>query len=188
MHPETTRSRAIEEAGIDLDSDSFMRRLLRELSGTIERVVGLEDASGYVATVGGVMGDWLNAAYHAELGEADFDLETVAQVFVDLKRRIDGGFAVVAVEPDRIVLRNTRCPFGPSVFGRPSLCMMTSNVFGRIAADNLGYARVKLHQVIASGAAQCEVTVHLRPRGSLQADEREYYRLPPVANRIDAAR
>ena len=54
------------------------------------------------------MGEWLDAAYHSELGEDDFDPETVARIFVDLKRRIEGGFSIVAIEPDRIVLRNTR--------------------------------------------------------------------------------
>ena len=33
---------------------------------------------------------------------------------------------------DRIVLGNRRCPFGEKVLGRPSMCMMTSNVFGSI--------------------------------------------------------
>lgn len=167
----------VEEAGIDLDRDRFTRKMIRELSGTIERVVGVEEASGYVATVGGLMGNWLNEAYHAELGPDDFDLDTVARIFVDLKRRIDGGFHVVSIEPDRIVLGNTRCPFAEDVIGRPSLCMMTSNVFGRIAADNLGYARVQLERTIAAGDGRCDVVVHLTPIDMLDSDEREYYRL-----------
>ncbi|MBP0615300.1 methanogen output domain 1-containing protein [Jiella mangrovi] len=171
----------LEAVDLNLDRESFVLKLLRDLSGTIERVVGEEDAGGYVATVGGMMGEWLNAAYHDGLGEQDFDIETVAQIFVDLKRRIDGGFYVVAIEPDRIVLRNTRCPFGDNVIGRPSLCMMTSNVFGRIAADNRGYARVQLLQSIARGDRECHVEVHLSPRNGLEADEREYYRLRPSA-------
>ena len=55
--------------------------------------------------------------------------------------------------------------------------MMTSNVFGRIAADNLGYARVRLLETIANGDPQCHVVVHLTPQDGLEADEREYYRL-----------
>lgn len=164
-------------AAVGLDRERFLRKLVRELSGTIERVVGVEDASGYVAAVGGIMGEWLDEAYHAELGKEDFDPETVARIFVDLKRRIEGGFYIVAIEPDRIVLRNTRCPFGEDVLGRPSLCMMTSNVFGRIAADNLGYARVRLSEVIANGDPECHVVVYLTPQDGLEADEREYYRL-----------
>ncbi|NDW03286.1 transcriptional regulator [Jiella sp. 40Bstr34] len=177
MAPHEIRSDGLDTVDLRLDRDRFLRKLVRELSGTIERLVGLEEASGYVATVGGIMGEWLDEAYHAELGEDDFDPETVARIFVDLKRRIDGGFYIVAIKPDRIVLRNTRCPFAEDVVGRPSLCMMTSNVFGRIAADNLGYARVRLKAVIANGDPECHVVVYLTPQEGLEADEREYYRL-----------
>ena len=78
-----------------------------------------------------------------------------------MKRRIDGGFSVECIEEDRIVLVNTRCPFGEHVEDRRSLCAMTSTVFGRIAADNLGYARVELGQTIAAGDGRCRVEVHL---------------------------
>ena len=179
--PDDFPIRSFAQAEVGLDRDVFFRRMLRELAGTIEAIVGREEASGYVAAVGAAMGDWINAAYHAEMGPEDFDLEAVAAIFVDLKRRIDGGFYIVSVEPDRIVLRNERCPFGPDVLGRPSLCMMTSNVFGRIAADNLGYARVELDETIAEGAHECQIVVHLSQRGNADPDEREYFRLPREA-------
>lgn len=37
--------------------------------------------------------------------------------------------------------------------------MMTSNVFGMIAASNLGYAKVELQETIAKGASGCRVIV-----------------------------
>jgi hypothetical protein len=54
--------------------------------------------------------------------------------------------------------------------------MMTSNVFGSIAAANLGYARVLLEQTIAQGHSGCRVVVELQPseeEGSLLG--REYF-------------
>ena len=176
--PEDLSPKKVLDAEIGLDRDVFFRKMLRELAGTIEAIVGREEASGYVAAVGAAMGDWINAAYHAEMGPEDFDLETVASIFIDLKRRIDGGFYIISVDPERIVLGNRRCPFGEHVNDRPSLCMMTSNVFGRIAADNLGYARVQLDETIAQGAQECHITVHLVRRGETDPDEREYFRLP----------
>ena len=172
---------APSRADVSLDRDVFFRRMLRELAGTIEAIVGIDEASGYVAVVGAAIGDWINAAYHAEMGPEDFDLETVASVFVDLKDRIEGGFYIMAIEPERIVLGNTRCPFGDDVADRPSLCMMTSNVFGRIAADNLGYARVELAETIAEGAERCHIVVHLTPREDAPPNDREYFRLPGEA-------
>ena len=168
-------------ADIALDRDLFFRRMLRELSGTIEAIVGVDEASGYVAAVGAAIGDWINEAYHAEMGPDDFDLETVASIFVDLKKRIDGGFSIRTIDADRVVLVNDRCPFGDQVLDRPSLCMMTSNVFGRIAADNLGYARVGLQETIAMGHERCEIVVHLTPQTGVAPNEREYFRIPAAA-------
>ena len=53
-----------------------------------------------------------------------------------------------------------RSPFAEKVVGRPALCMMTSNVFGSIAAENLGYAKVVLEQAIARGDSGCRVVVY----------------------------
>jgi hypothetical protein len=55
--------------------------------------------------------------------------------------------------------------------------MMTSNVFGSIAAQNLGYARVEVQESIAMGHAGCRVVVHLRPSAVTEPDAREYFRL-----------
>jgi hypothetical protein len=59
--------------------------------------------------------------------------------------------------------------------------MMTSNVFGSIAADNLGYARVVLEETIARGAPACRVVVYLNKSAQADsADGREYYRRTDV--------
>jgi len=47
--------------------------------------------------------------------------------------------------------------------------MMTSNVFGSIAADNLGYAKVAIEQAIARGDAGCWVVVYLKPTPEAEA-------------------
>jgi predicted ArsR family transcriptional regulator len=73
------------------------------------------------------------------------------------------------------VLGNRRCPFGEKVLGRPSMCMMTSNVFGSISAQNLGYAKVELRETIATGSPGCLIVVHLKPGAESAAVEgREY--------------
>jgi hypothetical protein len=96
---------------------------------------------------------------------------------VDLKRRIQGDFYVIDQDDEKIVLGNRACPFGDKVLDRPSLCMMTSNVFGSIAAENLGYAKVELQQTIAQGNPGCRIVVHLMqtPAASV-AEGREYFK------------
>ena len=169
-------SRALRTLDLPLDRDRFLRTLLRELAGTLQAVVGLEEASGFVSVVGQNMGLEMNRDYRAALGEARLDREQVAAVLVDLKARIQGDFHVVEQTDDAIVLGNRACPFAKKVLGRPSMCMMTSNVFGSIAARNLGYAKVALEQTIAEGAPGCRVVVYLRQDGEGErAQGREYF-------------
>lgn len=159
----------VGELDIPLDRDVFMRTLIRELSGTLEDVVGLQEASGFVTVVGQAMGDQINRAYRAALSVPQLSREQVADVLVDLKRRIRGEFFILEQGDERIVFGNTACPFGDKVVGRPSMCMMTSNVFGSIAADNLGYAKVELQETIAQGHPGCRVVVYLRRTADVEA-------------------
>lgn len=153
-----------------------MRTLLRELSGTLQEVVGLEQASGFVAVVGQRMGEQINDQYRNSIQSEKLTRQQVADVFVDLKRRIEGDFYVIEQDENRIVLGNRACPFGDKVLGRPALCMMTSNVFGLIASENLGYAKVSIEEAIARGDSGCRVVVYLKPTAEAQAaDGREYF-------------
>ncbi len=167
----------VSDAEILLDRDVFLRELLRQLSGTLEQVVGIEAAEGYISTVGSQVGRWIDADYRNALDLRSLDHDQVAEVCVDLKARIGGDFYLVSADETKLVFGNRRCPFGDKVRDRPSLCMMTSNVFGRIAADNLGYARVELDETIAAGAPGCRVVVHLAPVMDVAPNEREYYRV-----------
>ena len=144
------------------DQTLFMKELLHELTGVLEETIGLEDAEGFISIVGSRLGEVMNEEYREIAGQETLDLEQIALVLVDLKRRINGGFSVESIDSDKIVMVNTACPFGKHVVGRRSLCMMTSNVFGRIAADNLGFASVDLQKTIASGDDGCRVVIHFR--------------------------
>jgi predicted ArsR family transcriptional regulator len=168
------------EAAIPLNRDVFLRTLIRELSGTLEDIVGLKEAAGFISVVGQNVGDGMNGDYRAALQVPTLSREQVAQVLVDLKRRIQGDFYIIEESDEKIVFGNRQCPFEDKVLGRTSMCMMTSNVFGAIAAENLGYAKVELQQTIAKGDPGCLVVVYLRPGPEAQAAEgREYFRSEP---------
>lgn len=153
----------LAELPISRDRDRFLRELLLELAETLENVVGEEEASGFVRLVGMRMGDVMDREYCEALGRDRLDRDQVAAALVDLKQRIEGGFRIESVDDDRIVLVNDRCPFGREVEGHPSLCEMTSSVFGRLTARNLGYAAVTIEQAIARGDAGCRVVIALNP-------------------------
>jgi hypothetical protein len=167
----------VSAAVLPLERDVFLRTLVRELAGTLEDVVGLSEASGFISVVGNTVGNEINRDYKTALGTPSLTREQVSAVLVDLKRRIQGDFYIIEETADKIVLGNRACPFGDKVIDRPSMCMMTSNVFGTIAADNLGYAKVELQQTIAQGYPGCRVVVHLRPTAEVEAaDGREYFK------------
>lgn len=170
---------SVEKARIPLERDVFLRTLVRHLAGTLEETVGLREASGYISVVGVAMGEEIDRDYKAALKVERLSRQQVRDVLVDLKRRIQGDFYVIEEDEEKIVLGNRACPFGEKVLGRPSMCMMTSNVFGFIAAENLGYARVELEQTIAQGASGCRVVVHLKPSDEAPPEGREYFRREP---------
>ncbi|HEX2077947.1 MAG TPA: methanogen output domain 1-containing protein [Longimicrobium sp.] len=167
---------SLHDLDVPLERDLFLRTLLRELAGTLQDVVGLDEAAGFVSVVGQAMGRQIDAAYRAALRVDRLSRQQVGEVLVDLKRRIQGDFYVISEDAEKIVLGNRRCPFADKVIGRPALCMMTSNVFGTIAAENLGYGKVELNRTIAEGHPECRVTVYLRPSDAAeQAPGREYF-------------
>jgi len=167
----------VQGAAVPLERDVFLRTLVRHLAGTLQDVVGLEEASGFVSVVGQRMGEELNTSYRRALALPSLSREQVAEVLVDLKRRIQGDFFVLEQDDEKIVFGNRACPFAEKVVGRPAMCMMTSNVFGFIASENLGYAKVSLEETIAQGGSGCRVVVYLKPTPEAQAAEgREYVR------------
>ena len=175
MPPENKGS--VSAACVPLERDIFLRSLIRELAGTLQDVVGLEEASGFVSVVGQRIGEGINDSYKQALEVNHLSRDQVRDVLVDLKRRIQGDFYVIEETDEKIVLGNRRCPFGEKVVDRPAMCMMTSNVFGVIASDNLGYSKVSLEKTIAEGHPECRVVVYLkRTEEAEDAQGREYFK------------
>lgn len=154
-----------------LDAETFFGDTITTFAGALEDMVGLEDASGFVSRVGNDMGIQIGEGYRDADGHLPATLPDIADILADLKGRIGGCFEVSDVTDMRAVLVGHACPFGARVAGRPSLCMMTTNVFGRIAADATGYAAVTIEQAIALGHPRCRVVVDLARHGSDDAHE-----------------
>lgn len=159
-----------------LDRDSFLVSLISEITGVLQSVMGVENAAAFVTAVADNMGNRITEDYARALKLTRLDKSILSAVMVDLKRRIAGDFYVIEETAERIVLGNRRCPYGKMVEGRPTLCMMTSNIFGRMASSSTGYAKVQLLNTIANGAAGCKVVVYLQPTlEAEQASGTEYF-------------
>ncbi len=170
-------AKQVAALNIPLDRDLFMRTLIRELANVLQEVVGTDQVAGFISVVGQAMGSQINEQYCKALGVNSLSREQVAAVLVNLKQHIKGDFFVIEQDDEKIVLGNRLCPFEDKVLGQKAMCMMTSNVFGYIAANNLGYAKVQLKETIAEGRPECRVVIYLKMGG--EADEvegREYFK------------
>jgi len=153
----------LAELPIPLNREDFALDLIHHLAATLEKVVGVPEASGFINVVGQRIGEAILRSYLEELGISQLDPDQLPGILVDLKRRIHGDFYVIDASADKITLGNRRCPFGSRALGHPSMCMMTSNVFGLISAETVGHAKVEILESIARGDAGCRVVVHLKP-------------------------
>ncbi len=158
---------ALEEARPEgaFGREAFLRALVVQMAQTVELQHGPDAAAAAVAQVGADVGGQMETEFrlaHDVVGA--MSPEQISECYVRLKHAIDGGFYVVEASADRIVLGNTRCPFGDAVRRAPSLCRMTSSVFGGIAARNAGApVTVLLEERIAVGDPGCRVVVDLAP-------------------------
>lgn len=165
----------INELSIPLDRDIFLTNLIRELTGTLEEVLGTNEVSCFMSIVGQTLGEQIDHDYKQALAASTLAHEQVIEVLVDLTRRIHGDFCVVEEDENKIVLRNQGSPLGDQVVCHPSLLMVTSSIFGVIVAENMGYAKVELQEKIVKGQPSCWVVVHLNPTSEAEAAEgREY--------------
>ncbi|WP_269581657.1 methanogen output domain 1-containing protein [Roseibium sp. Sym1] len=167
----------LEKASIPLETSGFFNQIIRELSGALQDIVGLNEAEGFITLVANRIGEQINTDYKNALHVDQIPKQHISDVLIDLKRRIEGKFTVEHEDDKIIILRNTRCPFGDNVLDRPALCMMTTNVFGRIAADSNGYARVDIDKSIARRDHECRVIIHLVPDEEHDSRSKEFYKV-----------
>lgn len=156
-------SQARPEGGFG--TQAFLQALVVQLAATLELQHGPDAAERAVAQVGADVGGQMEAEYRRARGiTGRLTPAQLADCYVRLKHAINGGFSAIEVTDERIVLVNTRCPFGTDVLRAPALCRMTSSVFGGIAARNGDDgAAVVLQERIAVGDLGCRVVVHLGP-------------------------
>lgn len=166
--PRTLRGQALprpDEASEEgmFGKEAFLRALVVELARNAEFHGGPGVAEDLVTRVGLDVGGRMEEAFRrARRVVGRLTPRQVGELYVELKRAIEGDFYVIEASEEKVVLGNRRCPFGDEFVRRaPALCRMTSSVFGGIAARSYGSARVVLEERIAAGDPRCLVTVWL---------------------------
>lgn len=170
-----TTSPNIGSLDIDFDRHGLFNTLVASMAELLETIAGVEDACAYVSSIAARLESDIEKQYKTALHVHTLNRAQLIDVLIDLKNRAGGGFSVIEQDEDRVVFGNRTCPLGSAASNHPSLCMLTSNIFGRMAANTVGYAAVDLEQTIATGAAGCRVVLHLK-RTELGPDTREYFR------------
>jgi predicted ArsR family transcriptional regulator len=174
----------LDEADPDgaFGKEAFLRALVVQLAQAVEEQNGPDVAEAAVAQVGADVGGQMEAEFRAArdlVGRLTPD--QIGECYARLKHAIDGRFAVEEATPERIVLVNTRCPFGDVVQRAPALCRMTSSVFGGIAARNSDDgALVVLEERIAVGDPTCRVVVWFDAHGSGAGPWGHHYRAASI--------
>lgn len=145
--------------------ESFLKALVVEVANAVELENGPAAAEAVVARVGASVGQRMEQAYRQEQDvNGPLSVDRITELALGLKRAIGGDFYVISADDDKIVFGNRVCPFGNSVKLAPSLCRMTSSVFGGIAARSSGRdVAVHLEERIAVGDPECRVVLWFNP-------------------------
>lgn len=167
--------------------ETFLLAVAVQLAQTSEETVGADVVERLIAQVGADVGAQMEIEYREANGiTGPLSNEQLADCLVRLKRGIGGGFYVIDVGEDRVVLGNTACPFGDTVRRAPTLCRMTSSVFGGIAASTTGRpVAVDLQERIAVGDHGCRVVIDLAPT---EVSQGHRYGAPATTSAPDAGR
>ncbi|UZJ77604.1 methanogen output domain 1-containing protein [Fictibacillus sp. KU28468] len=143
-----------------LNRHFFLAKLITQYAYLHRKTVG-PAAEEYIRQIGIRTGEWIESFYNEN--SAPWSIDQYANVIIDIKNRIGGHFEIVKVEKNCVVVKANSCPFGSVVRDAPHLCMMTSSVFGGIAARKFGYGKVSLRKRIALGESNCEVAIYFSP-------------------------
>ena len=144
--------------------ESFLRALVVQIAETVDTQHGPAALDQTIAQVGTDVGGRMEDEYRsARALTENLTPEQLAEFYIGLKEAIGGDFYLIEMGPDRIVLGNRACPFGDVVQRAPSLCRMTSSVFGAAAARSGHEASVVLEERIAIGDPECRVVIWLVP-------------------------
>ena len=163
------------ELDIDIQQQHFYRKCLLDINDVLEQIIGTEESGAFVGLVANRLADFFMDAYRASSGHRRYSTTQLANLLVDLKRRIGGDFYIESVCASKIVLRNRRCPFGKEVVGNTAMCNMTAGVFGKIVAESQNYAAVSIDEAIAHGDKQCQITILLDLDENLPPNYKEFF-------------
>ena len=89
-----------------------------------------------------------------------FSREDFVRCMECLGQGLGCGYTKIEEDTDCIVFRVTNCPFPNAATQCPDICELENGVFGGIAGDELGFAKVCLHRGNGPSPKNCHVLVY----------------------------
>ncbi len=131
---------------VNMNRETFLTQMINELALSLDKTQLKETLN----KIGLKLGKQIEQLYKQFYGVENLNLTQLTEALIDVEKKIGGNFSVVEKTPEKIILKNNKCPFGnDKVKGCPEFCSITSNIFGIMASKNFSYSKVSLKRTIA---------------------------------------
>ncbi|MBW2980078.1 HTH domain-containing protein [Candidatus Woesearchaeota archaeon] len=140
---------------VDLNKENFLNKLVIQIAANSDDKKAIKSAASKMA-------DHIVELYKGYYGIDKLNFDQVVEAIEDAQEKIGGKAEVIEKADKHLTLKCTKCPFGDNVKLCRHLCYVTSNILGKLASKNLGYAKVNIKKAIAQGADHCLVEVYLK--------------------------
>jgi len=156
---------------VNISEGTFLRRIINDLAANLEK----KDPKSIVNKVGFNVGEHIEELYKGFYGVEKLNLDQFSEVIIDVEKKIGGDFSIVEISKDKVVIKNTKCPFGEGVKKNPNLCYITSNILGVLAAKYFDYGKVCMKKTIATDSDYCDMVVYLKKTKESEKDKGKEY-------------
>lgn len=172
-----------------LGRESFMLELIAHLSKLTDSIFGNHLGREYIIATAIQMGQAIDEKYKRfHKLSSRLNVDQYASLVVNLKQSIGGDFYLVEKTSNKVVVAASTCPFAGIINQVPNLCMVTSGVFGGIAAINFGFGKVSLRERIGIGKSRCEVCIYLAKNAESAQEEGIIYTPETIVSLDEHAR
>lgn len=74
------KRKKVSQLEVKIDRDIFTRRLIKELAGVLQDLIGIEQANGYISLVGAKIGKMIEGLYKKALDVEMFNTEQIIDI------------------------------------------------------------------------------------------------------------
>jgi len=142
---------------VDINKTKFLKEMI---TGICENI-STDQLKKAIEKIAIKIGQEISDIYRNFHNTAKLTKTQLIDSIIDAMNKLGAHFSLISEDKDKIVFRNSKCLFGNKIKRCQLLCLTTSNIIGKIVAENLGYSRVELKRTIANGYNEDIIRVYL---------------------------